>query len=73
MAQTFWGGVGIGEIWHNKIVPNFAMSFRDRSSFFKCHGGYVCGVCLFLCHNLEILLPLAVHLEERLTVSQSVP
>ena len=22
-------GVGIGEIWHNKIVPNFAMEFKN--------------------------------------------
>ena len=31
------------------------MVFKDRSHLFGCHGGHICGVCLSLCHNLEIL------------------
>ena len=38
-------GFGIGEIWndeiwHNNIVPKFAMVFKNQSHLFRCRGGY---------------------------------
>ena len=34
------GGGGSGKMWHNKIVPHFAVVFKDQSHLLMCRGGW---------------------------------